>query len=708
MAGRKIGISIFRPSTHAALLLATLMTAGCDGMPETGAADTIGVGSEWNQVGGSSNEQFYSALTGIDDSNISELGLAWYADFDTSRGQEANVVMQDGVLYTSTAWSKVFAYEAKSGKLLWKFDPEVAGQKGYDACCDVVNRGVAVSDGRVFVGALDGRLIALDAKNGTKLWQTQTTDTSKPYTITGTPRVIDDKVLIGNGGAEYGVRGYVGAYDVNNGKQVWRFYTVPGNPADGPDGAASDPQMERAQSTWYGKWYEYGGGGTVWDAIVYDKELDQVLIGVGNGSPWNHRIRSEGKGDNLYLSSVVALDPDTGAYKWHYQETPGETWDFTATQPIILADIVIGKSSRKVMMQAPKNGFFYVIDRTTGELISAENFVPVNWAIGIDTQTGRPIENPEARWSDGSDRNFVARPGAYGAHSWHPMAYSPKTGLVYIPAQDIPFGYQDEKEFSFAPGRWNLGNISPTNIGQETGKQVADASKSVTGEIVAWDPKTQKAAWRVKHKFAGSGGILATGGNLLFQGGPDGNFNAYRATDGQKLWSYDVQNAVIAAASTYEIDGEQYVAVVVGYGGIFALFNGYTPDPHTRPNGRLLVFKRGGGKQLPAYQRPILPPNPPDTVAPEARTTEGLGLYAGNCMSCHGSQGWSAGVIPDLRRSGILTNADAWQQIVSEGALEDRGMIGFKGKLTSDQVETIRLYLGERARQLKAEQMSAN
>jgi quinohemoprotein ethanol dehydrogenase len=331
----------------------------------------------------------------------------------------------------------VFAYDAVSGKPLWSYDPKVDGGKGAHACCDVVNRGVALWKGKLYVGALDGRLIALDAKTGRELWSVQTTDTSRPYTITGAPRVVKDMVIIGNGGAEFGVRGYVSAYDAATGRQRWRFYTVP-NPSGQPDGAASDPIMAKAAVTWSanGQWKQSGGGGTVWDAIVYDPALDQLYIGVGNGSPWNHGVRSEGEGDNWFLSSVVALDPDTGAYKWHYQETPGETWDYTATQPIILAEM----QGRKVLYHAPKNGFFFVIDRETGKPVSADMFTGVNWATGYDPVTWRPIENPEARFYK-TGKPFIGAPAPIGAHSWQPMSYSPVTGLVYVPVNDIGFGF---------------------------------------------------------------------------------------------------------------------------------------------------------------------------------------------------------------------------------------------------------------------------
>ncbi|MBN8829034.1 MAG: PQQ-binding-like beta-propeller repeat protein, partial [Sphingomonadales bacterium] len=329
-------------------------------------------------------EQRYSPLEQINAGNIKDLRLAWALEPDPTRGQEATPIVVDGVLYTSTAWSKVVAVDAATGKQLWMFDPQNEGSKAAHACCDVVNRGVAVWKGRVFVGTIDGRLIAIDAKTGKKVWETVTVDQKKPYTITGAPRVVRDKVLIGNSGAELGVRGYISAYDTNTGKLVWRFYTVPGNPKDGPDGAASDEILEKlARPTWYGdNYWKLGGGGTVWDSIVYDKELNQLLIGVGNGSPWNHKWRSAGKGDNLFLSSILALDPDTGKYKWHYQINPGETWDYTATQQIMLADLKIDGKVRKVAMQAPKNGFFYVIDRTNGKFISAEPFAYQNCAEG--------------------------------------------------------------------------------------------------------------------------------------------------------------------------------------------------------------------------------------------------------------------------------------------------------------------------------------
>jgi len=388
-------------------------------------------GRNWLTHGRTYSEQRYSPLDQVRADNVAKLAPAWSLELDTWRGQEATPLVIDGVMYTTTAWSKVVAINAATGEELWQYDPMVPREVAAKGCCDVVNRGLAAWKGRLFLGTLDGRLVAIDAATGKPVWSVQTTDRSLPYTITGAPRVVKGKVIIGNGGAEYGVRGYVTAYDAETGEQAWRFYTVPGNPADGFESDA----MKKAAETWFGEWWKGGGGGTVWDAIVYDPELDLLYIGVGNGSPWNHRQRSEGKGDNLFLSSIVALRPDTGEYVWHYQTTPGETWDYTATQPIILADLTINGEPRKVLMQAPKNGFFYVLDRATGALISARNFVPITWASGVDMATGRPVEDPKARYAEAP---ALVVPAPMGAHNWHPMSFSPKTGLVYIPAQEVP------------------------------------------------------------------------------------------------------------------------------------------------------------------------------------------------------------------------------------------------------------------------------
>ena len=475
----------------------------------------------WMSYGRTYDEQRYSPLDRINAGNARDLGLAWYADLDTNRGQEATPIVVDGRLYVSTAWSMVKAYDARTGKLLWAYDPQVAREIVVNACCDAVNRGVAVWKGKVYVGVLDGRLVALDAATGKVAWSVVTVDQSKPYTITGAPRVVKGKVLIGNGGAEFGVRGYVSAYDAATGKQVWRFFTVPGDPSRGFENKA----MEMAAQTWTGEWWKQGGGGTVWDSIVYDPALDLVYIGVDNGDPWNGTYRSPGGGDNLFLTSIVALRPDTGEYVWHFQENPGEVWDFSATQQMILADLVIDGKPRKVLMQAPKNGFFYVIDRETGKLISAKVYAPMNWATGVDPVSGRPIEVPEAHY-ERTGKLWMQTPGAAGAHSWQPMAYHPKTGLVYIPEQELTFPYLSARDWKPAARGFNnaLDGV-PTVMPADPNIRRA-ALDGEKGNLIAWDPVAQKEVWRVPHGGPWNGGVLATAGNLVFQGSADGKFSA--------------------------------------------------------------------------------------------------------------------------------------------------------------------------------------
>ena len=507
----------------------------------------------WLTHGRTYSEQRYSPLKQINEANAAELGLAWYLDLDTNRGQQATPIVVDGMMYSTSAWSKVQAIDAATGELLWQYDPEVPKAWDVKTCCGVQNRGAAVWKGRVYVGTLDGRLIALEAATGDVVWQVQTTDPDKPYSITGAPRIVKGKVIIGNGGAEFGVRGYVTAYDAETGGQVWRFYTVPGNPADGFENAA----MEMAAKTWTGEWWNYGGGGTAWDSFAFDPNLDLLYIGTGNGSPWPRAIRSPGGGDNLFLASIVAVRPDTGEYVWHYQTVPGDTWDYTAVQHMILADLEIDGAMRKVIMQAPKNGFFYVIDRVTGELLSAEKIMPINWATHVNMETGRPVETPFARYDDTGVPVKIS-PGPGGAHNWQPMSYNPNTGLVYIPAKQEPFIYNLDVAFKPRNLGVNLGvapwdNVDPAN---ELGPEF---EPDIQGHILAWNPVTQEEVWRLPQPSSHNGGMLSTAGNLLFQGNADGEFVAYNATTGERLWSGEAQSGITAGPMTYEVDGVQYV-----------------------------------------------------------------------------------------------------------------------------------------------------
>ncbi|TLY88187.1 MAG: PQQ-dependent dehydrogenase, methanol/ethanol family, partial [Gammaproteobacteria bacterium] len=487
--------------------------------------------NEWLTHGRTYDEQRFSPLEQINTGNVKSLGLAWFADLDTARGQEATPLVIDGTVYITTAWSRVKAYDALTGRQRWEYDPKVPGDAGILTCCDVVNRGLAAWGRRLFLGTLDGRLIALDRDSGKLLWSKLTVDRSEPYAITGAPRVIDGRVIIGNAGAEMGVRGYVAAYDSDDGNELWRFYTVPDRP-----GANAAPHLKRAEATWRGEWWTLGGGGTVWDSMAYDPKLDLLYVGAGNGSPWNQHYRSPGGGDNLYIDSIIALKPGSGEYVWHYQTTPGDTWDFDAAQHMILADLQIGGRLRRVLMQASKNGFFYVLDRATGQLISAASYVAVNWAKGVDVHSGRPIENPDAR-IDKTGKPFVVVPGPGGAHSWQPTAYDPKTGLVYIPAQEAGFPYIPEANWKPTAQGFNTGIDFAAAAMPADPKVRAGAMAATRGALIAWDPVAQQERWRVAFKGPWNGGVLATAGGLVFQGNAAREFVAYDAASGAKLWS---------------------------------------------------------------------------------------------------------------------------------------------------------------------------
>jgi len=651
--------------------------------------------NNWLTVGRTYSEQRYSPLSKINTDTVKQLSLAWSLDLDTARGQEATPLVVDGVMYTSSAWSKVQAIDPATGKLLWQYDPKVPQERGVMVCCDVVNRGVAFWKGRVYVGTIDGHLIALDAKTGAEVWSMITVDQSKPYAITGAPRIVKGKVLIGNGGAEFGVRGYLTAYDADTGKQLWRFYTVPGDPTKGFE----QPILAEAAKTWKGEWWALGGGGTVWDSMAYDPELDLLYIGVGNGSPWNQRIRSPGGGDNLFLSSIVALKPDTGEYVWHYQTTPGETWDYTATQHIILADLVINNEPRKVLMQAPKNGFFYVLDRTNGKFISAQPFSTVNWATGIDAM-GRPIENPAARYPNPKEP-FIAFPGPLGAHNWHPMSFSPQTGLVYIPANDLPFVYLEQKDFKAQPLGFNVG-IDPRAASMPQGDpKVKEAMLApVRGFLRAWNPITQKEAWSVEHPGPWNGGVLSTGGGLVFQGNAVGLFNAYDAKDGKLLWSAPAQTGVIAAPMTYSVNGEQYIAVLAGWGGAYPITAG---DGNSKGSigvnkSRVLAFKLGGAAKLPDAPT-ATPIQAVARVGSDKDVARGFYVFHSYCAVCHGDSAVGGGVIPDLRWSPIAADKTAWKEIVIDGARKERGMVSFAPVVNEADAEALRAYVSMRSQQ---------
>lgn len=638
---------------------------------------------EWPSYGLDYSETRFSKLSQISTDNVARLGLAWTYDLGSTRGVEATPLVVDGIMYVTASWSVVHAINVRTGKQLWTFDPQVPRSAGGKGCCDVVNRGVAVYEGKVFVGAFDGRLIALDAASGAKLWEEDTRlSPDSPATITGAPRVYKGKVIIGNGGAELGLRGYITAYDASSGKKLWRWFTVPGDPSKPFENKA----MEAAAKTWdpSGRYWEAGGGGTVWNSMAFDPQLNLMYIGVGNGAPWSRNRRSPKGGDNLYLGSIVALNPDTGEYVWHYQETPGDNWDYTSTQDMILADMTVDGAPRKVILHAPKNGFFFVIDRTNGKFISAKNFVPVNWASGYD-KAGRPIELPGVR----SATPYEIIPGPFGGHNWHSMSFNPALGLAFIPAQHVPLSLADDPKWKY---RSNIPGQPMSGIGWNTGSLLGGAATKAKpfGRLIAWDPLRQKQVWSQEQVSPWNGGTLTTAGNLVFQGTADGHFVAYDARNGHKMWESPVGSGVIAAPITYQIDGKQYVSIAVGWGGVFG--ESQRATDRSSP-GTVYTFVIGGKAPLPQFgkyeQGELLSGVPYDKkdVAP------GGALYVSNCLFCHGVPGVDkGGNLPNLGYAPreAIANLEAF---VFEGAMAEQGMPDFKGKLTAEDVKKLKAFI---------------
>jgi PQQ-dependent dehydrogenase (methanol/ethanol family) len=643
---------------------------------------------QWFTVGRGYDEQRFSPLTRINTDNVAQLGLAWYADFDTNRGQEASPLVIDGVLYVTSAWSKVYAFNAKTGKALWKFDPKVPGQTGIKGCCDVVNRGLAAWDDKVFVGTYDGRLIALNAKSGKVEWSVVTVDQSRAYTSTGAPRIANGKVIIGNAGAEIGVRGYVSAYDARNGKQLWRFYTVPGDPAR----PYENDQLRLAAATWTGDLYWKLGGGTVWDGIVYEPQTNMVYFGTANGTPWVAEARSPRGGDNLFLNSIIAVYADTGQYAWHYQVTPAETWDYDATSPLVMADLDLDGSTHRVVMQISKNGFFYALDAASGKLLRAKNYTPVSWATHVDMQTGRPVEVPAARFGK-TGKAVVVQPGGQGAHSWHPMSFSRRTNLIYTPVVETSQGFAPDPNYVPRENSPNAGTgRAPPTVYDGVHADVPRTSRAF---LIAWDPVATREVWRSDLRGTIASGVLTTAGGLVFQGAQRGEFAAYRDTDGKKLWSTDPQTGVVAAPVTYEVDGEQYVAQLAGYG---------TRDYYAGNSSRLLVYKLGGKASLPTPRAPPPAPRldpPPQFGSPEA-LARGTQVYNDNCTMCHDTAYGNRALFPDLRYSPMINSPEAFRAVVIDGLLEPRGMASFRQRLSVEDAESVRAYITQRAHAARA------
>ena len=657
--------------------------------------------ANWMTHGRTYDEQRFSPLRQINADNVGRLKLAWHLDLDAAhRAQESTPVIVDGVMYITAAWSKVLALDAATGKQIWSYDPAVSGEAGFKACCDVANRGVAVWNGKVYVGTIDGHLVALDAATGTPVWSVSAVDDSKSYTITGAPRVVKGRVIIGSAGSEYVTRGFISAYDAETGKQAWRFYTVPGEPGK-PDGAASDQVLEsKARPTWNAQSWKMGGGGTVWDAMAYDPKLDLLYFGTDNGSPWNHAVRSPGGGDNLFIASIIAVRPDTGEYVWHFQEAPGESWDYSAVQQIVLADLEIDGKLRQVLMQAPKDGFFYILDRASGEFISAQPYAAVNWATRLDPKTGRPSEDRHARYGE-TGKPWAALPGPGGAHNWMPMSYNSAAKVMYIPANDAGFVYIGDRHFKSRTFGWNTGIDFDAGALPDDPTAVAAIKSGLKGKLVAWDAQGQRALWTVPLQRPWNGGVVATAGELVFEGMATGELAAFKADDGRKLWSTQTNTGIVAPPVTYEAGGEQYVAIELGWGGAFPLSagelaRGFAPNTQNVP--RVLAFKLNGTDTMPpAPQDPERKLDPPADSAAAAVIAQGKKQYHSYCNVCHGDSAVSSGVLPDLRYSAALSNPDAWQSIVHDGLRQARGMIAFSQGLKPGEIETIRAYVIHRA-----------
>ena len=636
--------------------------------------------TEWPLHGGDYNEQRYSPLKQVNADTVGKLGLAWYADMAEKGQWQSTPVVVDGRIYVTTPWSKVYAYDAATGKALWKYDPKVPREiAATRLCCNNSNRGVSFYKGKVIWGTLDGRLVAVDAKKGSKVWETRTTDIKDDMSITGAPRIGNGLVFIGQGGGEYFQRGYLSAYDADTGKFRWKFYVVPGDPSKGPDHAASDSVMPMAAKTWSGEWWKTGGGGSPWDGIVYDPQTDSVIFGTGNGAPWPAEDRSPGGGDNLFIASIVSLDAKTGQYRWHYQAVPQENFDYDNTSPLTTADLTIDGQQRHVVMQVPKNGVSYVIDAATGKVISAKLVVPyANWLTGFDKENNwKPIINPDSNYGKTRKGWFVT---PFQMHVWYPQSFNPQTGLLYVGIRYATFGYV--AELGAKMGNQLLGiNIAKR---PEMGPPPLEGGGQW---LTAWDPVTQKEVWRAKDGVANSG-TMTTAGNLVFQGTGRTNFTAFRADNGEKLWSVEAGASVQAGSITYQVGSTQYVAVVAG-------------APRAAGGNRLLVYKLGGSVALPPTPPPApLVVNAPENFGDAATLEKGQQLWQQNCSLCH-EGGRGMGGFPDLRYSSLLQSDAAFKAVVIDGVLTENGMLSFAKVLKPQDAESIRAWVTKLANDVR-------
>lgn len=691
-------MTLRRANVYASLLTTALLTlpgtlTAAEKKIDDKAISDVSNTADWLAYGRNHNEQRYSPLKDINSENIGKIGVEWYMDLPNDVGLTSTPLVIDGVMYFIGSQNIVRAVDARTGKLIWEFDPQVGKEladQQHVMWRD--SRGITAYGDKIFVATWDGRLIGINRKDGKQVWSQRTFPLSSGLHINGAPKAFKGKVIIGNGGTEVSnARGFVTAYDAETGDLAWKFNIVPGNPADGFEA----PEMEMAAKTWTGEWWKNGGGGNAWHGFTYDEELNTIYVGTGNGSPWNRKVRSPGGGDNLFLCSIVALDPDTGKYKWHYQTNPGETWDFNSNMDMVLADIEVDGKPIKALLHAPKNGFFYVIDRQTGKVVSAEKFTEANWASHIDLKTGRPVENPDARYPNGKT---LLTPTAWGAHSWHAMSYNPDSGLVYLPTMNLQSTYSDE---GVDLKNWSHNNYTWNTAVAGTFDPIPGMS---LGTLQAWDPIKQKAAWKVEQDFLWGAGTLTTGGNLVFQGEPTGLFKAYDAKSGKLLWTYNAGLGISAPAITYQLDGKQMISLLVGFGGGWSSNLTGTADKlgwaYKAQTRRLITFSLDGKIQVPAQHGPVFaqPLYDKDFKLDEAKADTGAGVFNGKgCVNCHGAGVIASSMAPDLRASHAVTDSETFRSIVQRGALLNNGMPAFP-KLTDDEVEAIRHYIRKEAR----------
>jgi quinohemoprotein ethanol dehydrogenase len=646
----------------------------------------------WMSHGRTWGEQRFSPLKQINTSNVSRLGLAWFADLGTYKGVTATPLVIDGVLYNISAMDIATAYDATNGTVLWTYDPRFTPEQSAIACCGPTSRGLAAWNGKVIIGALDGSLIALDAKTGKLVWRTQTADPGQPISITGAPRVTKDGlVVIGNGGGDLGARGYMNAFDADTGKMVWKFYIVPGDPAK-PDGVASDSIMTMAAKTWNGEWWKTGGGGNNWDGIVYDPKLDIVYFGTGNGSPHPQAFRGDGGGDNLFIGSIVAVDAKTGKYKWHYQEVPGEQWDYDSTSPLMLADLTLNGKQRQVIMHAPKNGFFYVLDRATGELLSAKNFVPNTWASHVDLKTGRPAIFASAMVTT---QPKLITPNA--AHNWNPIAYNPIAGLVYIPVQEqwMVISRVEDGKFQYRLGRTTIGSGAMTPEQRREYNPIVNQGDK--GYTLAWDPVKQEERFRIVSPFHFQGGLLTTAGNLLVQGTMQRTLAIYSADKGEKLWESPTMSVPVAGPITYSVKGKQYIAVNAGWNQ--AIVHGLNDGPEPFVNGpaKLVVYALDAkGVTLPPMPAAETLSAPPRDRQAADKVAKGAEVFAKICATCHGQNAIGSDK-KDLRFIKPQSHTD-FNDIVLRGKFAEKGMVAIKD-ITQEEADAVHAYIIQRGQE---------